>query len=301
MTVAIETAAIQTTGLGRRFGGLWALRDCSVRVPAGSVAALVGPNGAGKTTLLNLLVGLLSPSEGEISVFGRRPANVPDFLASVGFVAQDCPLYRGFSATDVLHMGRSLNSRWDETAARERLAAAKVPLDRPVAKLSGGQRAQLALALAIGKQPDLLVLDEPLASLDPLARRDFLQSLMAVAARGTSVMLSSHLIGELGRACDFLIVICDGQLRLAGDIDGLLEEHQWVVGPPDAAARMPAGVHVIVSSRQDRHARLLVRTSAALLSPALQTSPVDLEDLVLVYLEQHDAPVHRLDASAVRS
>ncbi|MDP9240105.1 MAG: ABC transporter ATP-binding protein [Actinomycetota bacterium] len=293
--------AIETLGLGRRFGHLWALRDCTLQVPVGSVAAIVGPNGAGKTTLLNLIVGLLPASEGEVTVFGRRPASAPEFLASVGFVAQDCPLYPGFTAIDVLRMGRSLNPRWDDAAARERLSAAKVPLDRRVSKLSGGQRAQLALALAIGKQPDVLVLDEPLASLDPIARRDFLQSLMAIAAGGTSVMLSSHLIGELGRTCDFLIVICDGRLRLAGDIDSLLAEHHWVVGSSDAVTRLPDGVQVVTSSRQDRHARLLVRTSDPLLNPALQTTPVDLEDLVLAYLEQDDAAEHHLTEPVSRS
>jgi len=299
MTAAPD--AIRTDRLGRRFGGLWALRDCTLRVPAGSVAAIVGPNGAGKTTLLNLIVGLLPASEGGVTVFGRHPASAPDFLASVGFVAQDCPLYRGFTAADVLRMGRSLNPRWDDAAARERLSAAKVPLNRRVSKLSGGQRAQLALALAIGKQPDLLVLDEPLASLDPIARRDFLQSLMAIAAQGTTVLLSSHLIGELGRACDFLVVVCDGRLRLAGDIDSLLAEHHWAVGPSDAVTRLPAGVQVVAAARQDRHARLLVRTPDPLLNPALQTSPVDLEDLVLAYLEQDEAAAQRLDEPVSRS
>jgi ABC-2 type transport system ATP-binding protein len=218
-------------------------------------------------------------------------------LARVGFVAQDAPLYRDFTAADHLRMGRHLNRTWHEDAARDRLIAADVPLDRRASTLSGGQRAQLALALAVGKGPELLLLDEPLASLDPLARREFLQSLMATAASGTTVMLSSHLIGELARVCDFLIVITGGRLRLAGDLDELLAQHRWVVASNDDATHLPSAVGVVAVYRQDRNTRLLVRTTDPLLNPAFITKPVDLEDLVLAYLETKNDVVAVLTSS----
>ena len=279
------TAAVTTYELGCRFGELWALRDCTFELPAGRVAAVVGPNGAGKTTLLNLLVGLLPPSTGAAQVFGEIPDDTESFLKRVGFVAQDAPLYRDFSAADHLRMGKHLNPTWRDDVARDRLLAAEVPLDRPASTLSGGQRAQLALALAIGKKPDLLLLDEPLASLDPIARRDFMQSLMSTSATGTTVMLSSHLISDLAHVCDFLIVIVGGRIRLLGDIDDLLAQHRWIVASTDDAARLPAGVDVVIAYEQERVSRLLVHAADPLLNPALITKPVDLEDLVLAYLE----------------
>src|SRR5437764_6901372 len=195
---------LETDQLGKRYGNTWALRDCSLHLPAGRIAALVGPNGAGKTTLLHLAVGLLRPDAGEVRVFGRDPRSV---LPDIGFVAQDTPLYRDFTAAELITMGSKLNRRrWDAALARERLARLGIPPDKPVGKLSGGQRAQVALALALAKRPRLLLLDEPIASLDPLARREFLQSLMgSVAETGTTVLLSSHLLADLERVCDYLI------------------------------------------------------------------------------------------------
>ncbi len=279
------TSAVSTRALGCRFGELWALRDCTFELPAGRVAAVVGPNGAGKTTLLNLLVGLLPPSEGEAKVFDAAPDDTPSFLGRVGFVAQDAPLYRDFSAADHLRMGRHLNPIWHDDSARDWLMAAEVPLDRRASTLSGGQRAQLALALAVGKGPDLLILDEPLASLDPIARRDFMQSLMSTSATGVTVMLSSHLISDLAHVCDFLIIIVGGRVRLAGDLDDLLAQHRWIVASADDAARLPGGVEVVIAYEQERNTRLLVRTTDPLVNPALITKPVDLDDLVLGYLE----------------
>ncbi|MGX7677883.1 ABC transporter ATP-binding protein [Jatrophihabitans sp. DSM 45814] len=283
--------AIAAARAGRRYGAFWALRDCTVALPAGSITAVVGPNGAGKTTLLNMLVGLLPPSEGQLSVDGVPPSSNPDFLARVGFLAQDCPLYKEFSVQDMLRFGRAMNPSWDDALARERIAAAEVPLNRRAGKLSGGQRAQVALALAVAKRPRILLLDEPLAALDPLARRDFLKTLLdSATATGMTVVLSSHLIGELARVCDHLVVIRDGQLRLAGELDELLGEHHWVAGSPDATNRMPAGVEVLSRSPHERHTTLLVRTREALLNPALTTNAVDLEELVLAYLERPPAP-----------
>ncbi len=284
-----ENSAIATVEAGRRYGHFWALRHCTVSLPAGSLTAVVGPNGAGKTTLLNMLVGLLPASEGELRVAGVPPSSSPEFLARVGFLAQDCPLYKEFSVADLLRFGRAMNPSWDDALARERLVAAEVPLDRRAGKLSGGQRAQVALALAVAKRPQVLLLDEPLAALDPVARREFLRTLLdSASATGMTVVLSSHLIGELARVCDHLVVIRDGEVRLSGELDDLLAEHHWVAGSPDDVARLPAGVEVLSRSRHERHTTLLVRAHEPLLNPALTVSPVDLEALAMAYLERSD-------------
>lgn len=295
MNEATPDPAVRTVGAGRRYGGFWALRDCNLSLAAGSITAVVGPNGAGKTTLLNMLVGLLPPSAGELRVVGRRPSSQPAFLARVGFLAQECPLYKGFSVADLLRFGRAMNPGWDDRLARERLAAAEVPLNRRAGKLSGGQRAQVALALAVAKRPELLLLDEPLAALDPLARRDFLKNLLASAsAAGMTVVLSSHLVGDLARVCDHLVVICAGHVRLAGEIDQILDEHKWVSGTPEQTSRLPIGVEVITVTKHERHNTALVRTQQPLLNPALTVAAVDLEELVLAYLER---PARATDAA----
>jgi ABC-2 type transport system ATP-binding protein len=280
-------AAVEAISAGRRYGKFWALRECTLSLPAGSITAVVGPNGAGKTTLLNMLVGLLPTSEGQLRVVGEQPSSNPKFLAQVGFVAQDYPLYKQFSVSDLLRFGRAMNPCWDDALARRRLTTAEVPLERRAGRLSGGQRAQVALALAVAKRPQVLLLDEPLAALDPLARREFLKTLIEGAtATGITVIMSSHLIGELARVCDHLVVIRDGQVRLSGELDQIVSEHHWVAGLPDQTARMPAGAQVLNQARHERHNTLLVRTSQPLLNPALTVTPVDLEDLVLAYLER---------------
>jgi ABC-2 type transport system ATP-binding protein len=190
--------------------------------PRGRIAALVGPNGAGKTTLLHLAVGLLAPTTGSIRVLDRVPGD-PGLASQVGFVAQDIPLYRDFTAAEHLTMGRKLNRRFDETLARGRLERVAVPLERRVGTLSGGQRAQVALTLALARRPELLLLDEPLASLDPLARREFLQALMgSVAEQGVTVVLSSHLLADLERVCDYLIVLSSARVQVLGPVEELL-------------------------------------------------------------------------------
>jgi ABC-2 type transport system ATP-binding protein len=278
--------AVSLVGAGRRYGDFWALRDVTLSLPAGSITAVVGPNGAGKTTLLNLLVGLLPASEGHLCVVEEEPNSGPEFLARVGFVAQDCPLYGEFTVEDMLRFGASMNPTWDDDLARQRLLAADVPLNRRAGRLSGGQRAQAALALAVAKRPQVLLLDEPLAALDPLARRTFLRDLIdSATASGMTVLLSSHLIGELARVCDHLAVIRGGHLSLSGELDDLLGEHRWVSGPADDLAHLPAGVEVITETHHERHSRLLVRSPGPLLNPQLTQSPVDLEELVLAYLE----------------
>jgi len=262
MSAATEIA-IETVRAGHRYGHqLWGLRECTLTLPTGSITAVVGANGAGKTTLLNMLVGLLPASEGQLRVVGEQPSSKPTFLARIGFLAQDCPLYKEFSVADMLHFGRAMNPNWDDDLAHARLASADVPLNRRAGKLSGGQRAQVALALAVAKRPQVLLLDEPLAALDPLARREFLKNLLdSAVASNMTVMLSSHLLGDLARVCDHLVVISDGEVRLAGDLDQLLGEHHWLSGAPEQTSRLPRGVEVLAEYRHERHTRLLIRTS----------------------------------------
>ncbi len=281
-------AALEAAGLGLRYGKAWALRDCSLSLPAGSVIALVGPNGAGKTTLLHLVAGLLRPSEGTVEVFGQDArAGSAEALAQVGFVAQDHPVYQGFSVADLLRMGRSLNLRWDQELAERRLAELGIPLGRRAGKLSGGQQAQVALALALAKRPALLVLDEPLANLDPIARRDFMRTAMAaVADDGITVLLSSHSIADLEQVCDWLVLLKGGRVQLAGEIEEVLAAHRVYSGPRAAADPEVAGVVRAVHS--ERHTDLLVRTGSARpdLHPAWRSQPVGLEELIMAYLER---------------
>ncbi|MEU2614715.1 ABC transporter ATP-binding protein [Micromonospora sp. NPDC007271] len=276
---------LEADQLGKRYGNTWALRDCTLRLPAGRIAALVGPNGAGKSTLLHLAVGLLRPDAGAVRVFGQSPYDNTNTLADIGFVAQDTPLYRDLSAAELVTAGARLNRRWDGALARNRLAQLGIPPDRPVGKLSGGQRAQVALALALAKQPRLLLLDEPVASLDPLARREFLQSLMgSVADTGTTVLLSSHLLADLERVCDYLIVLQSAQVQISGSVDDLVAEHRQLVGPRHDG-RSPAGVAAVVrASHTDRQSTLLVRTDSAINDPAWTEREVGPEDIILAYL-----------------
>ena len=221
--------AIETHGLSKRYRRASALTECTVTVPEGRVCALIGPNGAGKTTLLRILAGLVRPSAGTASVLDGEPRQDPAFLADIGFLAQEIPLYRSFTAEDHLRIGAHLNPRWDAALARTRLAKLKIPLDQRVGTLSGGQRAQVALVLTLAKRPRLLLLDEPFAALDPLARRDFvgaLTSAVADEAGRLTVVLSSHLVTDLERVCDHLILLAGSRVQLAGDIDTLLAEHR---------------------------------------------------------------------------
>jgi ABC-2 type transport system ATP-binding protein len=284
------SAALEATGLGKRYRRNWALSECNLAVPRGRIVALVGPNGAGKTTLLHLAVGLLAPTTGSIRVLGSAP-NDPELLAEVGFVAQDTPLYRDFTASELLTMGRRLNRRFDLDLAGGRLKRLGIPTDRRVGTLSGGQRAQVALALALAKRPSLLLLDEPLASLDPLARREFLQALMgSVAEQGVTVVLSSHLLADLERVCDYLILLSAARVQVLGTVENLLEEHKLLIGPHRADQPSIAGVaQVVRASHTDRQASLLVRTGGPIRDPAWKVHDITLEDLVLAYLAEPSA------------
>jgi ABC-2 type transport system ATP-binding protein len=281
--------ALEANGLSRRYGRRWALSDCTFELPAGRVAALVGPNGAGKTTLLHLAVGLLAPSAGTVRIFGATPWEHPRaVLPRVGFVAQDHPLYRGFTVAEMLELGRRLNPRWDGALALRRLNRLGIPLEQRVGKLSGGQQAQVALALALAKRPNLVLLDEPLASLDPLARRDFLRALVeAVEEDGVTVLLSSHIIGDLERVCDSLIILSAAHVQLAGEIAAIRREHALLRGPRDEVASVAAMRTVVEQSMAGGRATLLVRGDPPIVVPAgWEAREATLEEIVLAYLGQ---------------
>jgi ABC-2 type transport system ATP-binding protein len=290
------TSVLEADGLGKRYGRSWALSECTLAIPPGKVVGLVGPNGAGKTTLLHLAVGLLRPTVGSIRVLGGRPGGTPEQLARVGFVAQDTPTYAALSVGDHLRFGAWMNPRWDAVLARDRLGRLGLDPRQKAGQLSGGQRAQLALTLAVAKRPELLVLDEPVASLDPLARREFLQGLMEVVAeQGVSVILSSHLIADLERACDYLVILVDSRVQVAGDIDELLATHHRLTGPRHDRGTLPGDQQIIVQSHTDRQSTIVVRTDTPILDAAWSVEQLDLEDLVLAYMTravEHDRQPH---------
>ena len=279
------SAAVSARGLGKRYRRRWALRDCTLDIPRGRVTGLVGPNGAGKTTLLSLIVGMITPTTGTIEVCGGTPAANSAQLAKVGFVAQDTPTYAGLSVAEHLRLGAHLNPRWDEAAARRRVERLGLDPKQKAGRLSGGQRAQLALTIGLARRPELLVLDEPVASLDPLARREFLQILMeAVAEEEISVLLSSHVVSDLERVCDHVVVLVDSQVRVAGDVEDVLATHHRLSGRRRDQGSLPADQHVVWASHTDRQSTFVIRTEAPILDPAWTTSTLGLEDLVLAYM-----------------
>jgi ABC-2 type transport system ATP-binding protein len=287
---AMSMNIIEASSLGKRYGGTWALRECTVAIPAGHVAALIGPNGAGKTTLLNLAVGLTTPSAGALTVLGGLPPGSLAALDGIAFVAQDTPLYKNLSAGDMLHLTRNLTRSFDQDFAETRLAGLGIPLKRKAGKLSGGQQAQLALTLALARRPRLLVLDEPVAMLDPVARHDFMATVeTAAAADGVSVLLSSHVLAELERVADYLILLSRGRVQVAGEVSGLLASHRLLTGPAAEAGRYVERpvVHV---QRTGAQARLLVRAGADdPVPPGWDARPVGLEELALAYLREPGA------------
>lgn len=285
------TTALEATRLGRRYGRRWALQDCSLELPTQRVIGLVGPNGAGKTTLLHLAVGLLRPTAGSVRVLGQAPGS-PAALAKLGFVAQDKPLYKGFTVAETLKMGGWMNPHWDPEPARRRLSQLDIPMGLRVGKLSGGQQAQVALGLALGKQPELLLLDEPVANLDPLARRDFLRVLMEdVAESGRTVVLSSHLIADLDRTCDYLVLLSASRVQLAGEVDELLADHLLLSGPSAQVDAIRAQHTVVQADCAERQAVLLIRAHGPVLDPVWTVRPPTMEELVLAYMGMPDAAV----------
>jgi ABC-2 type transport system ATP-binding protein len=282
-------SVIETAGLGKCYGKAWALRDCTLVIPEGRLAALVGPNGAGKSTLMNMAVGLSLPSAGTVTLLGGMPATAPAVLHDIAFLAQDAPLYKNLSVADMLHLTRNLNWRFDHAQARARLADLGIPLKKKAGKLSGGQQAQVALTLALARRPRLLVLDEPLAALDPLARQDFMATvMMAMADDGVSVLLSSHALADLERVADFVVVLGDGELRIAGETEDLLAGHCLLTGPAAEAGRLADQLSPIQVRRGEAQAHLLVRTGGPAndnpVPPGWESHPVGLEELVLAYL-----------------
>jgi ABC-2 type transport system ATP-binding protein len=283
---------IEAAGLGKRYGGTWALRECTLAIPDGHVAALVGPNGAGKTTLLNLAVGLATPTAGTVTVLGGTRPGSPAALDGIAFVAQDAPLHANLSVADTLHLTRNLNRRFDQGYAQARLSELGIPLTRKAGQLSGGQQAQLALTLALGRRPRLLVLDEPMASLDPLARHDFMATAMtAMADDGVSVVLSSHVLAELERVADYLVLMSRGSVQVAGEVDDLLASHRVLTGPAAEAGRYAERLGVVHARRGGAQAHLLVRTNGSTdpVPPGWEAHPVSLEELTLAYLREPGA------------
>jgi ABC-2 type transport system ATP-binding protein len=289
------SGVIETSGLTKRFRRVTALSDCTISVPEGRISALVGPNGAGKTTLLRLLAGLATPTAGRATVFGGPPRQDPAYLAEIGFLAQEAPLYRWRSAREHIGIGAHLNPRWDGEWVRSRLDELKIPLDRRVGTLSGGQRAQVALVLTLAKRPRLLLLDEPLAALDPLARRKFLATLAEVAAArgdgpagGLTIVLSSHLIADIERICDHLILLAASRVQACGDIETLLDEHRVLVGPRKDTTAI-ARTHTIVQEETTaRQTTLLVKLNGPVIDPAWAVEETNLEEIVLGYMSQED-------------
>jgi ABC-2 type transport system ATP-binding protein len=280
---------LEARGLGMRYGRRWALQDLTLDVPGGRIVALVGPNGAGKTTFLQLAMGFAEPSAGTIVAFGLSPRrDAAAFLPKVGYAAQEPTLFRRFSVGELLKMGACLNRRWDGPLAASRLRRLGIGLDLSVASLSGGMRAQVALVLALAKMPDLLLLDEPMASLDPLARHEFMRLLMAASAeQGLTVVLSSHIIGDLRATCDYLVVLTRGRTQLAGDMDEIVGTHQRLVGPVDSIDAVDHVHEIVTVEHSDRQASLLVRTRGPLLDPRWESYPVDLDQIVLAYLTRN--------------
>jgi ABC-2 type transport system ATP-binding protein len=279
-------AMIETIAVGKQYGRRWALRDCTLAIPAGKVVGLVGPNGAGKTTLLQLAAGLLYPTSGTVKVLGGDPGSTPAQLAKVGFVAQDAAAYARLSVAGHLRMGEWLNpGGWDGDLAARRIADLGLDPRQRAGSLSGGQRAQLALTMAVAKRPEVILLDEPVASLDPLARREFLRTLMEVVAeQESSVVLSSHLIADIERVCDYLVVLVASRVALAGEVSELLASHHRLSGPRRDPGSLPAGQEVIEASHTDVQSTLLIRSDGPVLDPAWTVRPVTMDDLVLAYM-----------------
>jgi ABC-2 type transport system ATP-binding protein len=295
------TAALQTKELGKRYGRRWGLSDCTLAIPEGKVVGLVGPNGAGKSTLLNLAVGLIRPTSGTVEVLGGRPAESPVQLAKVGFVAQNTPTFDNLTVADHLRFGAWLNPAWDREVANQRISRLGLPLDHVVETLSGGQRAQLALTLAIAKRPKLLILDEPVASLDPLARRDFLSDLNeTVLEHGVTVILSSHLVTDLERVCNYVVVLVSSQVQVSGDIEDLMRSHRRITVRGDSVT-MPVHARVIEEHHDAGESTFLVQNDLPIVASAFQVDPVTLEDVVLAYMRRSDTAMSGASVSGASS
>ena len=279
--------------LGKRFRRGWALRDCTLELPEGAIVGLVGANGAGKSTLLGLATGLLSASEGSVEVLGRDPRRDPSVLGEIGFVPQGAPLYRSFTVADTVAFARATNAAWDADVAGAFLS--RLDARTRVGALSEGERSRLALALALGKRPSLLLLDEPFARLDPLSGREFLRLLMdGVTELGATVVIASHVIADVERVCDHIVLLSDGHVRLAGNVEELLGSHRLLTGARRPLGRI-RGVEEIVRERHGgRQLTLLVRTDGPLVDSSWTVDRVALEELLLAYMAPAELPTARV-------
>ena len=287
--------AVETMGLGRRYRRTWGLRDCTFALPQGRVAALVGPNGAGKSTLLRMLAGISAPSEGTVTVLGKSPrTQSADALSRTAYLDQDRPLYKDFRVEEMLRFGRELNPRWDNERARRHLEELRIAQASRVGQLSGGQQAQVALTMCLAKRPELLLLDEPVAALDPLAREDLMQILLqSVSDDGTTVLLSSHAVSDLATICDYVIILSSSRVQFAGELDHVLGVHRILVGPAGSVSTTLDGATVISSITAGRQSTMLVRAEQPIIDPSWEVFEPILDEIVLAYL--------RADASATET
>ncbi|MDT0544379.1 MULTISPECIES: ABC transporter ATP-binding protein [Streptomyces] len=285
------STALETTGLGKKYRRGWALRDVTFRLPAGRICALVGPNGSGKSTLLSLAADLIAPTTGAVRVFGADPRSA-EARRRIAFVAQDKPLYPRFTVDETLRLGRELNPGWDQAAAERVIAEAEVEPAARVGSLSGGQRTCVALALALGKRADLLLLDEPMSDQDPLRRHRMMGALMAEAAEhGTSVVISTHVLAELDGVCDFLLLMGGGRVRLAGDTEAVQAAHRLITGPRADHGTAEIARHTVVERRvTGRQLTALIRPSAPPAEDGWIVREPSLEEVLLGYLRAPDAP-----------
>jgi ABC-2 type transport system ATP-binding protein len=285
--------ALQTIGLGRRYGSKWGLRDCTLSVRTGSITGLVGPNGAGKSTLLRLAAGLSRPTTGSVQIFGTPvEPNGAAHLAHMGYLDQSRPLYPGFRVEEMLTFGRRLNRHWNHEAARNWLGEFDVPMRERVGHLSLGQQALVALALTMAKQPDLLMLDEPVAALDPLARQELLRALLStVAERNSTVLISSHIISELEPVCDDLVILSASRVQIAGRMEEILSQHHIAIGAEVNGNRPRISGSVINERRTGRQVTLLVHGTIEEPRPGWIVVEPNLEEIVLAYLANPTAGI----------
>jgi len=283
------SALLDTSALGKRYRRTWALRDCTLTIPEPSIVGIAGPNGAGKSTLLGLAVGLLEPTEGAVTVCGRDPRRDPAALADIGYVAQGAPLYRGFTVGEMLDFARISNPRWDQPLATELLSRSSSAT--PVSALTPGERAHLALALALGKRPALLLLDEPFARLDPLASRELLRLLMEGAAEiGSAVVVATRVLTDIERVCERVVLLGHGHVGLDGTVEELLASHRLLTGARRPLGRI-RGVEEIVRERSSgRQLTLLVRTNGPVADPTWSVEQIGLEELLLAYMAPEELP-----------
>jgi ABC-2 type transport system ATP-binding protein len=286
--VSEPAPALEAAGLGKRYGRKWALEDCSFRIPTGRIAALVGPNGAGKSTLLRMAAGITRPTAGDIHVFGRSPQNqTVAVLRQIGYLDQERPLYRSFRVDEMLRFGEKLNPDWYDAAARGYLDALEIPTTSKVGKLSVGQQAQVALTMCLAKRPALLLLDEPVAALDPVAREGLMHILLrSVVDDNTTVVLSSHAISDLATICDYVIILSASRVYVADDLDYVLASHRLLMASSEQAPPLPPGVVIVSSRSSERQTSVLVRVEQPVTDPAWRVVEPTLEEIVIAYLRE---------------